>query len=209
MSPIDTLQIKITLDRIKPDIWRRFIVDTSFSLHKLHRSIQTVMGWYDAHLYEFEIQNSHYSITDQNDNFLDYEVLDSKKTKLKSLGLQPEDTFNYTYDFGDNWEHTIVIERVLKIGPVMAPLCLDGERNCPPEDCGSVPGYQHIMELMQNPDSKEAREFTKLLGHPYNSELFDINAINDGLKNLSRRKTKALVEKQPQECFSLETKTEE
>jgi hypothetical protein len=192
MLQIDTLQIKIELDRIKPAIWRRFIVDTSFSLHKLHKTIQFVMGWYNAHQYEFNINNTRYSITDQNDNYLDYEIIDSKKTKLRSLGLQQNDNFKYVYDFGDDWKHTIYVEKILKIGPVAYPMCLDGDRSCPPEDCGSIPGYEELVESMKKPESQEATRVTEWLGEPYDPDFFDIRSINERLESMSSRRLKVI-----------------
>jgi hypothetical protein len=191
MENIETIQMKIELDGIEPDIWRRFVVDSSFTLQELHETIQIVMGWWDSHLYEFEFWGMHFGIPDPDDELLDYEVKDSRKKKLKSLRLNPRDKIKYTYDFGDDWEHTITVEKVMKIGAAPYPICLDGERNCPPEDCGSIPGYEDIVNAMKNPKSKEAKEYAEWLGEPYDPEEFDIKRINTRLKELGKRSPKA------------------
>ena len=190
MKNVETIQMKVKLNGIKPDIWRRFIIDSSFTLHKLHATIQIVMGWYNSHLYEFDIHGAKFGIPDEEGDFLDCEVRNSKKVKVSSLELQSKDKFQYVYDFGDDWSHTIIVEKKLKIGEVEYPICLDGERNCPPEDCGSVPGYEDIVNAMQKPKSKEAKEFIEWFGEPYDSEEFDIERINQRLKTLKKAKKK-------------------
>jgi hypothetical protein len=190
MKNVETIQLKVKLNRIKPDIWRRVIVDSSYTLHQLHETIQIAMGWYNCHLYEFNVQGEIYGIPDEEDNFLAYEVEDSRKIKIDALGLALKDKIKYVYDLGDDWAHTIIFEKILKIGEVEYPVCLAGARNCPPEDCGSVPGYEEIVEAMKKPKSKEAKEFIDWLGGPYDSEEFDIERINARLKTIKKEKKK-------------------
>jgi hypothetical protein len=188
MKNVETIQMKIKLDGIKPDIWRRFIIDSTFTLHKLHETIQIVMGWYNSHLYEFDIHGGNFGVPDDEGDFLDNEVENAKKVKVGSFELQPKDKFRYVYDFGDDWQHTIIVEKVLKIGEDVYPICLDGERNCPPEDCGSIPGYEDIVNAIKKPTSKEAKEIADWLGETYDSEKFDIEVINERLKELKKVK---------------------
>ena len=105
------LQLRISLDRIKPEIWRKFLVEDSISFERLHKIIQTVMGWENYHLYDFNVNGNRFSIPDSN---CDADIIDSRKVKLSLL--KPKQKFSYTYDFGDCWEHTIVVEKILEKG---------------------------------------------------------------------------------------------
>jgi len=177
-------QLKIELKYIKPVIWRRFLVDFSISLDKLHDIIQDVMGWEHAHLYSFYFRKLEYTLHFEDD-FADFveDVENSKKTKLNTLGITPKDQLKYLYDQGDSWEHIIKVEKIYEAPDgITIPHCLEGARNCPPEDCGSFPGYEDIVLSMKKPTSKEAREFIDWLGEPYDPEYFDINEINKILK---------------------------
>ena len=105
------------------------------------------------------------------------------KTKINQLITSERQEFTYIYDFGDNWEHTVIVEKILdKDESKKYPMCLDGERNCPPEDCGSVPGYEHLLEVRKNKKHKEYKELIiEWLGEDYNPELFIAEWINDEL----------------------------
>lgn len=181
-----SMKMKVKLEGVKPEIWRSFVVDSSISLNDLHDVLQIVMGWDDSHLYIFEIHGMGYGIPSDEDY---EEVTDAKKVKLAKLELQEKDKFGYTYDFGDDWVHTIKVEKILPgENPYGSPFCLEGARNCPPEDCGSIPGYEDIVEAMKNKKSKEAKEFIEWLGEPYDPECFDIEGINKRLKTLKPKK---------------------
>jgi hypothetical protein len=163
----EIIQMKISLDGIRPQIWRRFIVESLISLENLHEIIQIVMGWENCHLYSFSIGGE--------------EV--SKKMTFKALGLREKDMIGYLYDFGDNWEHTIVVEKIASSDKkIETPRCITGSCNCPPEDCGSVPGYVDIVEAMKKPKTRKAREYIEWLGDIYYPAQFDIKEINDNLK---------------------------
>ena len=175
----EIIQMKISLDGIRPQIWRRFIVESSISLERLHEIIQIVMGWENCHLYSFSIGGDEAS----------------KKMTLKELGLREKETIGYIYDFGDNWEHAIVVEKIASSDKkIITPRCLAGARNCPPEDCGSIPGYEDIVEAMKKPKSRKAREYIEWLGDIYNPAKFDISEINNNLKEATEIK-KEMIKK--------------
>ena len=181
-----SLKLKVKLNGVKPEIWRSFVVDSALSLEDLHDVLQVVMGWDDSHLYIFEINGMEYG-NPSDDDFTDVEA--ARKVTLAKLGLQEKDKFGYTYDFGDDWGHTIKVEKILPgENPYGSPFCLEGARNCPPEDCGSIPGYEDIVEAMKNKKSKEAKEFIEWLGEPYDPEYFDIEGINKRLKSIKPKK---------------------
>jgi hypothetical protein len=184
------MQLKIKLDEIKPDIWRRFIIDSSFTLSQLHEVIQIVMGWENYHLYEFDIHGEAYGIPNDEYEIFGVEMNDCKKTKIEKLNLKPKDKFTYTYDMGDDWRHKIIVEKITQNEEVSSPMCIEGARNCPPEDCGSIPGYEDIVNAMNNPKSKEAKELIEWLGGIYDPEIFHIETINEELNKKWKYKKK-------------------
>lgn len=181
------IQMKVALNGIQPEIWRRFIVDSSISLYRLHRILQEIMGWTNSHLFSFDVRGIEYSAADEEfgDEMSD-DFEDARITTLESFHLKTNSKIKYIYDFGDYWEHTIKVEKVVEANSLsQIPHCIEGARNCPPEDCGSVPGYYDLVAAMKNLDSDEAKELIEWLGGTYDSEFFDINEINSILKSMS------------------------
>jgi hypothetical protein len=179
--------MKVALNGIQPEIWRRFIVDSSISLYRLHRILQEIMGWTNSHLFSFDVRGIEYSAADEEfgDEMSD-DFEDARITTLESFHLKTNSKIKYIYDFGDYWEHTIKVEKVVEANSLsQIPHCIEGARNCPPEDCGSVPGYYDLVAAMKNLDSDEAKELIEWLGGTYDSEFFDINEINSILKSMS------------------------
>ena len=169
-------QFKITLKDIEPPIWRRIQVKEC-TLDKLHEHIQTAMGWTNSHLHQFKIGGVLYG-----DLQLLYEgwedetpPVDSLRTKLSKI--VPKNgkrfQFDYEYDFGDGWEHEILFEGFMPAEKgTRYPLCLEGQRACPPEDVGGTYGYQECLEAMANPKHKRHKEFMEWSG-PFDPEKFD------------------------------------
>jgi hypothetical protein len=175
-------QLKITLKDSKPPIWRRFIVSESITLVKLHHVIQEVMGWYDSHLHEFEFNGECYGQPDPDAMF---EINNEKKVKLNLLINTEKDKFLYNYDFGDDWRHVIVLEKILTEQPApVKPKCITGKMACPPEDCGGLWGYYDMLETLKDPKSPEYEETIEWLGGEFDSEAFDIDWVNQELKRI-------------------------
>ncbi len=173
-------QLKITLNYTKPAIWRKFIVESDIKLSDLHRIIQTVMGWYNSHLNHFRINNEFYSMLDDE---MELEYIDYRKIKLNQVILKEKQKFYYEYDFGDGWEHTIILEKILpKDSNMKYPVCIDGKRRCPPEDCGGVGGYEDLLEIIKDPKNDGYDEMMDWLGDEFNPEEFEIDIINEMLK---------------------------
>lgn len=176
--PLQVLQIKISLRGIKPLIWRRFLVKNNITFHKLHLIIQRIMGWDNYHLYYFEKGD----LRIESEELVDGEYSDfepSEKIKLCQVlgkGMKIE----YVYDFGDNWEHEVVVEKIMEKDPALKyPVCLEGGRNCPPEDCGSVWGYDDLMKIRKNPKHPEYKDrVLNWLGTDYDPEYFDVEEVN-------------------------------
>lgn len=177
-------QFKVTLQTIKPPIWRRIQVPGNYSFWDLHVAIQDAMGWLDYHLHAFQIRKKHtdkmIEIGIPGDDMDDENILSGREIPIRDYFREPGESALYLYDFGDGWEHELLLEGILlKEKGTKYPRCTEGERACPPEDCGSVPGYHHLLEVIRNPKHKEYKDFVHWLkGHaknyyPYDPEEFE------------------------------------
>jgi hypothetical protein len=136
-------QIKVILKDIRPPIWRRLQVAGSTSLYQLHLIIQEAMGWGNYHLYDFEVAGTHYGDPDPEWGI---EIKSARSSGLSRLVLSEGTTFAYVYDMGDNWEHEILVEKILlPESGKRYPACLTGRRGCPPEDWGGSGGYVELL----------------------------------------------------------------
>jgi hypothetical protein len=176
-KPTKTIyQFKITLLDSKPKIWRRIQIPDC-KLNTLHYHIQAVMGWNNSHLHHFEIKGERYGIPKHLDYDGDGSIIDSKKILLSDLlaNAGKKFAFEYTYDMGDNWEHEVLFEGVVKADPkTKYPVCVEGERACPPEDCGGVPGYEHLLEVLRDPSQEEYPDALHWVGEDFDPERFDV-----------------------------------
>ena len=178
----DIYQVKVTLNGIRPPIWRRILVTSDTTLGKLHRILQVVMGWDDYHLHQFIINETYYGPPDPD---LMLDLKDEKKMRLNQVVLQEQKKFIYEYDFGDSWYHNILIEKILPLDTKKHyPVCIKGKRACPPEDCGGVSGYYYFLEAIQDPDHPEHEEMLEWRGDNFDPEAFDIDEVNRMLKKI-------------------------
>jgi hypothetical protein len=183
-KPVQVYQLKITLQHIKPPIWRR-VQTKDCTLAKLHSIIQTVMGWDDYHLHEFKIGGECYGDPAQwQDDFGgDLEVGNEGKVKLSHLVAQGVQKCHYTYDMGDTWEHLLQIEKVLEAeSGVRYPRCVVGKRACPPEDCGGPWCYDDFLDAIQNPADERHEELLEWVGGEFDPEAFDLEQVNERLR---------------------------
>ena len=149
-------QFKIQLMGIsKPPVWSKLKVPNNFSFHNFHLAIQNAFGWHNCHLYEFSENGygSNFSIQVPHEDSGEDEM-DSGKTKLNRICKEEGGQMVYIYDFGDDWTHKIVLEKITQ-EKVAKPSCTGGKGKCPPEDIGGVPGYQHFLHLGKNPKKPE------------------------------------------------------
>jgi|TARA_B100001971_G_C18218100_1_gene555238 hypothetical protein len=172
-------QIKLTLHEIEPLIWRRFQIPAHQNLHELHLTLQAVMGWTDSHLYAFRQGGRYYG---QPDDFEDLEAIDAKTTRLDQIVHGEGSELTYEYDFGDYWQHTLVIEEILDAEPGRSyPVCLAGSRACPPEDCGGTSGYQRLLEALRDPKHEDHIDMWLWAGEDFNPEAFRVDRVNEVL----------------------------
>lgn len=187
MEETKVLQLKITLADTKPTIWRRILLKDNCSFYELHMIIQCAMGWENYHLYEFNINN--YRIGEPDSDFdYDNKVIHSKEVKLNAILLESEkESFHYTYDFGDTWNHEITVEKILPSDKIQNhPVCTEGAMNCPPEDCGGIPGFTHFVNVMKDPENSQYEELMEWYGQAYDPEYLSLQDINHALKSLDK-----------------------
>jgi len=177
------LQIKLSLLGVTgPAVWRRLLIPAGTRLDRLHDLIQTAMGWENYHLHAFTAGG-----IDYGPPLEDLDHRDERKMTLDRLIGKPGDRMRYTYDFGDDWEHEIVVEKVLEAAAgARYPICIGGESRCPPEDCGGSWGYASLRETLSDPRHDEHAAMLEWLGLRTAAE-FDAAAFDvDEVKALAR-----------------------
>lgn len=179
-------RLKVTLRGAKPPIWRRFEVPSDISLQKLHLVIQLGFGWENSHMHVFESPAGRYGIHDA-----ELEIRSGANKKLSAVADWPGDQIRYEYDFGDSWEHDILVEAVLPAEPGLSyPQCTGGRRAGPPEDSGGIWGYAELLNVLANPGHEDHEAMLRWLGiesaDDFDPAAFDRNATNAQLSAISR-----------------------
>jgi hypothetical protein len=177
-------EIKIVLRDVRPPVSRRVQVLGEASLAELHDVVQAAMGWTNSHLHEFEIHGSRYGLPDPD---WDTDVSDEADAKLFRL-LNQGDRLQYVYDFGDNWRHTLTVEKILAPeAGVRYPRCVTGRRACPPEDVGGPWGYNDFLEAMADPAHPEHDQRAEWAGEPFDPARFALDEANAAMAWLAWR----------------------
>lgn len=179
-----TYQVHIRLIGIEPPIWRRMLIPASTRISALHAAFQIVMGWTDSHLHLFERDGQYWG--DPRDHDLDdLSLIDERRARFSELLRVEGESLIYTYDFGDNWQHRVVLEKIISVSKsVEELLCLEGARQCPPEDVGGVSGYEEFLRAIFDPTHEDHDQMVDWVGGYFQAEDFDPKAVND---RLSRR----------------------
>ena len=195
---LNAVQIRVALDDIEPPVCRRLIVPLGTTLAELHYIIQAAMGWTDSHMHEFEIGGLSYGdievlSAERTDD--DARVYDANEVRLRDFSRQPGTSFKYVYDYGDNWRHTVTLEKVLAVKPApKTATCIEGARSCPPEDVGGTSGYFEFLRVLLAPDPdelEEQRHLKRWSGGKFDAERFDLaktdKAVRGGLRKQRQR----------------------
>ncbi|KGA01142.1 hypothetical protein KP05_14865 [Cobetia amphilecti] len=173
------IRLRIELLDTDPLVWRRVVVPETINLHRLHELIQDVMGWEDCHLYEFECNGRHYG---EPDGLSSLPVAKSRNAKLKALASRAKDQcLHYLYDFGDGWEHRIVIEETGLEETLPCPRWVDGAMACPPEDIGGVYGYTALKAAVAGEEDPYGQELLQALGGEFPPAVLNEEAIAEAL----------------------------
>jgi hypothetical protein len=184
--PQEIYRIKITLLGTDPPIWRLMLVPGHLTLEEFHRVIQTAVGWEDRHLYEFRIDNKRFGDPEPDDLMGVPGPADASAVNLSSVlgGIGAKAL--YVYDFGDNWEHDIFVEDVVSPEAGQAyPICLDGDRHCPPEDCGGAAEFDIVRRAVVDRYHPQHRELRRWVGRDFDPQAFSAEEVNQRLAVLS------------------------
>ena len=182
VAPATTVfRLKISLKFITPMIWRR-VETPDCTLWDLHAIIQLCMPWYDSHMWDFAVTREERYGPDDD---VEMGYRDAARVKLSELVKRGVKKLTYVYDYGDSWEHVVTFEKPVPRDPkAKYPRCIAGARAGPPEDCGGVPGYEELLEILANPKHEEYAERLEWLGGGYDPEAFDIDTVNADLQKL-------------------------
>jgi hypothetical protein len=181
-----TVQLKISLVGLKPEIWRRVLAPSDLCLADLHYLIQGAMGWKQAHLHEFTVGPQRYG---PHDGHLEPTsgTLDEEQVTLAEVLPKKGSKLSYLYDFGDSWKHLVAVEKVIE-QDLPTPVLVDGERACPPEDCGGVPGYGRIVQAFASGKGGKPRGLDQdelaWLGSGFHPENFDLEQRSKALEGM-------------------------
>jgi hypothetical protein len=170
----NAVTLRIELCRIKPAIWRQVRVPLDFTLGDLHTVIQIAMGWQNCHLHQYRYQGELFGMIDEDSP---EDLIDEYDVFLEDLFTARGKKLQYTYDFGDNWEHVVTCQELLQTTEQL-PVILKGKNACPPEDCGGEPGYSRLLEVMADPKHPEHESMREWLGGLYDAKVFDLEEAN-------------------------------
>jgi Plasmid pRiA4b ORF-3-like protein len=186
MSAFAIARLKITLDDVEPTVLRRIEVPLAIRLDRLHLTIQAAMGWTNSHLYELRARDVGWGVPDPDwgDG-----PLDASKAKLvdvlEDVGVK---TLRYLYDFGDGWEHTIKIERLIASEPgVIYPRLIEATGRCPPEDIGGPWGYAEVLAAIDDPKHERHAELADWIGDDFDPKVASADARSQEVEELAKR----------------------
>ncbi|MDH6289426.1 hypothetical protein M2275_004345 [Rhodococcus opacus] len=185
---VASFHLRIELDDVSPAVWRQFVVPSNLRLNELHPIVQTVMGWQDSHLHSWvggePPASERYEMRESIDEgFADEDdELCEDAVRLDQVLAEPGELLSYQYDFGDGWDHTIVLERIEADGPAPTVTCLAGARACPPEDCGGPGGYADLLTVLATPSHPGHHDAGAWVGPGFAPESFGVDAVNRNLR---------------------------
>lgn len=160
----NTLQFKITIKDAEPSIWRRLHIPSDYNFFQFHMAIQGAFGWENCHLFQFtendimDVESIGIPSTED-----DRPVHDARSMLVTSIFKKAKDRYSYVYDFGDDWLHEILLEKVIK-RPIYTPFCIEAKNACPPEDVGGIHAYKQMLKTYAGRDKEEINSFNMWLG---------------------------------------------
>jgi hypothetical protein len=175
------ITLRVVLADTDPPVWRRLLLNTSDTFEDLHGAIQLAMGWEDYHLHEFRVGDLRIGIDDGEDDD-SAETIDETTASLGDV-LGAGARFAYEYDFGDSWIHDVEVEMLEEVAVELDyPVCVAGERACPPEDCGGISGYEEFLLVLSDPDHAHHSEFVRQ-AQGFDPTVFSLARANASLQN--------------------------
>ena len=183
-------RIRIHLDDWRPAIWRRVELPLTATLKGLHDVIQAAMPFDDYHLFEFRADGKRYAILDPEWGDMRDRTYSAKTLRLGTLVDRGVLELAYTYDFGDDWRHTVTLEAVADADPAVEyPRYIDGAGRAPPEDVGGIPGFGLFLDALADPKHEQHRELKRWHGRPFDPEQPAVDEILIRIEKLARRRT--------------------
>jgi hypothetical protein len=171
-------RVRIELEGTAPLVWRELDLPLSTTLASLHDIIQVVMRWQDYHLHEFVVGDKIYGVPDLDDVFDERKVYKEKSIRLGTLMDRGVREFLYLYDFGDNWQHRIMMGEPRQGEPgVEYPRFVDGARRAPPEDVGGLTGFEEFLDAMADPEHDQFQQMLDWYGEVFDPEDIDARWI--------------------------------
>jgi hypothetical protein len=178
-------RLKIRLLDVRPPVWRRVEIASDAKLPDVSRALLAAMGWDDSHLHGFRARGESYGTPDSG---FPGGPRDEGRVTLAQLAPRPKDYFIFDYDFGDGWEHRVVVEAIADADlKASYPRCLAGKRACPPEDCGGPSGYAELLRQLGDPSDEEHEAMLEWAG-PIDPEAFSLAQANRKLARLAPRR---------------------
>lgn len=178
-------QLKVTLEGIRPPIWRRVQVAADTRMSELHRVLQAAMGWRDEHVHLFFAGNLKIGEAHPEWESCGERITDDRTVELRTVAPGEKSRFTYRYDLGDGWEHSVVVEKVLPPGSTAdLPRCLGGRRACPPEDSGGIEGYRRLLRVLDDPGDPEHDDLKQWVGGAWDPGSFELERANERLRGL-------------------------
>lgn len=188
-------RVRVDLMYAKPPVWRRLVLPGDLMLDEVHEVLQIAMGWTDSHLHKFGVTSeprrhayflSAYDVSEGDEGVAEEDV------RLDQVLTVKGDKLFYDYDFGDGWDHVVVVEEILDVPPP-TPICLKGKMACPPEDCGGLGGYEELADWVRGgydpkatPMGMPAGEMRDWLPLDWHPDHFSVDEVNEQLTALAR-----------------------
>ena len=177
-------RLKVTLRQVKPPVWRRIELPSSIKLSELSGVLEAAMGWLGGHLHAFEADGVVYEIPD-GESFGFRRPRDERNARLREVLPAVKSKMRWDYDFGDGWEHDVVVEAIEQMKSDAAyPVCLAGRRACPPDDCGGPWGYGNLLAAISDPTHEEHEELTEWLPPGFDAGAFDIAEATEMMRSV-------------------------
>jgi len=174
-------QLKVTLRQVKPPAWRRIEVESDLTLGELSPVLESAMGWMGGHLHVFDVGGARYGTPDPDWGTDD---LDENRFRLGDMLPKVGMKMRWNYDFGDGWEHDVLVEAIsLPQRGHEYPACVAGRRACSSEDCGGPWSYTGLLEAVANPDHPEHEELRCWLPPGFDPARFDLEETNAAMRS--------------------------
>jgi hypothetical protein len=185
----EAIVLRVELLGIEPLVWRRVRVLATMTLRALHDVLQTVMGWQDCHLHQYRVGDVLIGMTEPPELDVPEGMEEEAGWTVADVVKTGVSEFEYLYDFGDDWQHRIIVEPAVRSrAPGSAPLCLAGENACPPEDVGGHLGYARFLEALADASHPEHGTYVDWIGGVWDPKGFDLNWVNRELRERLKRK---------------------